>query len=94
MNDVEKETKVQYCTGYGFVYAGATWAESGYNYLGRSDIHSCITSEVSRGHSRKETSHFLKKVKMEVSQKTEGLNVRIGEEITMVYHQNNDSRNT
>lgn len=31
---------------------------------------------------------------MEVSQKTEGLNVRIGEVITSVYHQSDDSRNT
>jgi len=31
---------------------------------------------------------------MEVSQKAEGLNVRIGEVITSVYHKSNESRNT
>ena len=39
---------------------------------------------------RNEPSPF--KVKMEVSQKTEGLNVGIGEVITSVYHKSNESR--
>jgi hypothetical protein len=34
------------------------------------------------------------KAKMEVSQKTEGLNVGIGDMITSVYHKSIDSRNT
>lgn len=33
------------------------------------------------------------KVKMEVSQRTEGLNVGIGEVITSVYHKSNEGRN-
>lgn len=69
MDDVANETKVLYCTEYSYVDAEATWTESGYTYPGRSANESSFKAEVSRSHSRIETSHLpTLRVKMEVSQ--------------------------
>jgi hypothetical protein len=61
MGDVALETKALYCTEYIDVNAGVTRMESGYTYPGRSAGDYSLEAEVSRGHSKQETSHHQNK---------------------------------
>lgn len=79
MNDVARLTEVRFCTVRSNVDAGAVWPESG-RFTTGGLVRNTAQPEVSRGHSKPETSSIPKeKGSGEALQKEEGLNVRMAQ---------------